>query len=255
MNANPKTPKQSTTDGGDRIAKWLARAGVASRRDVERMIAEGRVTINGTTLTTPAFKVTDGMAIAVDGKIIGGPEQPRLWRYHKPAGLITSHKDPDGRPTIFAHLPTGLPRVVSAGRLDFNSEGLLLLTNDGALARRLELPSSGWIRKYRARVFGRLEQRDLDRLKDGVTIDGVHYGPVDATLDRAHATYPWVTIAIREGKNREVRRLMEFLGVRVARLMRLSFGPFMLGQLKPGEVEEVPPRVMKAAFSPNAQKA
>jgi 23S rRNA pseudouridine2605 synthase len=250
MNAKPKsiTSTTSESDGGDRIAKWLARAGVASRRDVERMIAEGRVSVDGAVLTTPAFKVASGMKISVDGKLVGAQEPPRLWRYHKAAGLMTSHKDPEGRPTVFSVLPLGLPRVISVGRLDYNSEGLLLLTNDGGLARRLELPSSGWIRRYRARVFGKLEQKDLDRLKAGVTIDGVAYGPVEATIDRPHATYPWVTVAIREGKNREVRRLMEYLGVRVARLMRLSFGPFMLGQLKPGEVEEVPARVLRATL-------
>jgi 23S rRNA pseudouridine2605 synthase len=253
MNAKPKPAAPAKPDpdsGGDRIAKWLARAGVASRRDVERMIAEGRVTVDGATLTTPAFKVAPTMKIAVDGKLVGVQEPARMWRYHKPAGLVTSHKDPEGRPTVFSKLPLSMPRVISVGRLDYNSEGLLLLTNDGGLARRLELPTSGWIRRYRARVFGKLEQKDLDRLKDGVTIDGVRYGPVEAALDRPHATYPWVTVAIREGKNREVRRLMEFLGVRVARLIRLSFGPFMLGQLAPGQVEEVPARVMKAALGP-----
>jgi 23S rRNA pseudouridine2605 synthase len=251
MNAKPKAPTQTTKDGdagGDRIAKWLARAGIASRRDVERMIAEGLVTVDGVKLTTPAFKVAPGMKIAVEGKLVGAQEPPRMWRYHKPAGLVTSHKDPEGRATVFSRLPLGLPRVISVGRLDYNSEGLLLLTNDGGLARRLELPQSGWIRRYRARVFGKLEQKDLDRLKNGVTIEGVNYGPVEATLDRAHATYPWVTVAIREGKNREVRKLMEYLGVRVARLIRLSFGPFMLGQLAPGQVEEVPARVMKATL-------
>jgi 23S rRNA pseudouridine2605 synthase len=256
MNAKPKSTSETTSesDGGDRIAKWLARAGVASRRDVERMIAEGRVSVDGMVLTTPAFKVSPGMKIEADGKVIGHQEPPRLWRYHKPAGLMTSHKDPEGRPTVFSVLPAGLPRVISVGRLDYNSEGLLLLTNDGGLARKLELPSSGWIRRYRARVFGKLEQRDLDRLKAGVTIDGIAYGPVEATIDRPHATYPWVTVAIREGKNREVRRLMEYLGVRVARLMRLSFGPFMLGQLKPGDVEEVPARVMKATLGIESAK-
>lgn len=257
MNAKPKPPAQTTSEsdaGGDRIAKWLARAGIASRRDIERMIAEGRVSVDGAVLTTPAFKVLAGMKIAVDGKAVGAQEPVRLWRYHKPAGLVTSHKDPEGRPTVFSRLPLSLPRVISVGRLDYNSEGLLLLTNDGGLARRLELPQSGWIRRYRARVFGKLEQKDLDRLKDGVTIEGVNYGPVEATLDRAHAAYPWVTVAIREGKNREVRRLMEYLGVRVARLIRLSFGPFMLGQLAPGQVEEVPGRVMKATLGIESAK-
>jgi 23S rRNA pseudouridine2605 synthase len=230
---------------GDRIAKWLARAGVCSRRDAERLIAEGRVKVDGAVQSTPAFKVGSGQKVAVDGKLVKQPDAARLWRYHKPTGLVTTHKDPEGRPTVFSKLPDSLPRVISVGRLDFNSEGLLLLTNDGALARQLELPASGWLRKYRARVFGRLEQKHLDRLKDGATIDGVNYGPVEAVLDRAHATYPWVTVAIKEGKNREVRKLLEHLGVKVARLIRLSFGNFQLGQLKPGEVEEVPARVVR----------
>jgi len=231
--------------GGERIAKALARAGVCSRRDAERLIAEGRVSVNGQVLDTPAVKVVASDRIVVDGKPVRSAERTRLWRYHKPRGLVTSHKDEKGRPTVFENLPAGMPRVISVGRLDFNSEGLLLLTNDGALARKLELPSNGWIRRYRVRVFGRLEQADLDRLKAGVTIDGVSYGPVEAALDRQQGGNAWATVSLKEGKNREVRRLMEFLGVKVNRLIRVSFGPFHLGLLKEGAVDEVPFKALK----------
>lgn len=233
------------SDDGERIAKVLARAGVCSRRDAEKLIAEGRVVVNGHKLDTPAYKVTPGARITVDGKPIRNAEKTRLWRYHKPRGLVTSHKDEKDRPTVFESLPAYMPRVISVGRLDFNSEGLLLLTNDGALARKLELPSNGWLRRYRVRVFGKLEQADLDRLKKGVTIDGVSYGPVEATMDRQQGGNAWATIALKEGKNREVRRLMEFIGVKVNRLIRVSFGPFHLGLLKEGAVDEVPAKVLK----------
>jgi 23S rRNA pseudouridine2605 synthase len=231
--------------GGERIAKALARAGVCSRRDAERLIAEGRVSVNGKVLDTPALKVVASDRIVVDGKPVRSADRTRLWRYHKPRGLVTSHKDEKGRPTVFENLPAGMPRVISVGRLDFNSEGLLLLTNDGALARKLELPSNGWIRRYRVRVFGRLEQADLDRLKAGVTIDGVSYGPVEAALDRQQGGNAWATVSLKEGKNREVRRLMEFLGVKVNRLIRVSFGPFHLGLLKEGSVDEIPFKALK----------
>jgi len=231
--------------GGERIAKALARAGVCSRRDAERLIAEGRVSLNGKVLDTPATKVGPSDRIVVDGKPVKGPERTRLWRYYKPKGLVTSHKDEKDRPTVFENLPPGMPRVISVGRLDYNSEGLLLLTNDGALARKLELPSNGWIRRYRVRVFGKLEQADLDRLKKGVTIDGVAYGPVEAALDRQQGGNAWATISLKEGKNREVRRLMEFIGVKVNRLIRVSFGPFHLGLLKEGGVDEVSYKALK----------
>lgn len=245
----PKAETQSDSEESTgRIAKWLARAGVASRRDAERMIAQGRVKVDGTVLTTPAFKVTPTMKVAVDEVLVKQPEKARLWRYHKPTGLVTTHKDPEGRPTVFGALPRDMGRVISVGRLDLNSEGLLLLTNDGALARRLELPATGWIRRYRVRVFGKLDDTALERITGGVTIDGVRYGKVEAKIDRAHATYPWVSIAITEGKNREVRKLMEYLGVRVARLIRVSFGPFHLGQLEPGTIAEVPARAIAAAI-------
>jgi 23S rRNA pseudouridine2605 synthase len=196
-------------------------------------------------LDTPAVKVGPSDRIVVDGKPIKSPERTRLWRYYKPKGLVTSHKDEKDRPTVFENLPPGMPRVISVGRLDYNSEGLLLLTNDGALARKLELPSNGWIRRYRVRVFGKLEQADLDRLKKGVTIDGVAYGPVEAALDRQQGGNAWATISLKEGKNREVRRLMEFIGVKVNRLIRVSFGPFHLGLLKEGAVDEVSYKALK----------
>lgn len=233
------------TDESERIAKVLARAGVCSRRDAEKLIAEGRVIVNGKKLDTPAFKVPPGARITVDGKPVGGAERTRLWRYHKPRGLVTSHKDEKDRPTVFESLPPSMPRVISVGRLDYNSEGLLLLTNDGELARRLELPTNGWLRRYRVRVFGKLEQADLDRLKKGVVIEGVSYGPVEASMDRQQGGNAWATIALKEGKNREVRKLMEFIGVKVNRLIRVSFGPFHLGLLKEGGVDEVPLKVIK----------
>jgi len=237
-------PGQHSAEG-ERIAKVLARAGVASRRDAEKMIEAGRVAVNGTVLTTPAFKVPPGAKIAVDGKIIGQAERARLWRYHKPKGLVTTHKDEKGRPTVFESLPPGLPRVISIGRLDYNSEGLLLLTNDGELARRLELPAHGWLRRYRVRAFGKLTQEDLDRLTKGVEIDGVRYSGMEAKLDRSQGGNSWATLALKEGKNREVRRVMEYLGVKVNRLIRVSFGPFHLGQLNEGEVDEIPAKVLR----------
>ncbi len=230
---------------GDRIAKVLARAGVCSRRDAERLIAEGRVAVDGHVLATPAFKVKAGAKILVDGKPVKEPERARLFRYHKPKGLVTTHRDEKGRATVFENLPSGMPRVISIGRLDYNSEGLLLLTNDGELARKLELPSSGWIRRYRVRVFGKLVQADLDRLLKGVEIEGVKYQPFEAKLDRQQGGNAWATIALKEGKNREVRRLMEHIGVKVNRLIRVTFGPFHLGQLKEGDADEIPAKVFR----------
>ena len=227
-----------------RIAKAIAHAGLCSRRDAEARIAAGRVAVNGKVLTTPAHVVTAADAITVDGKPLPRPEPPRLWRYHKPKGLVTSHKDPQGRRTVFEALPEGLPRVVSVGRLDLNTEGLLLLTTDGALARHLELPSTGWVRRYRVRAHGRVTQDALDALKGGVTIDGVRYGPVDARIERQQGSNIWLTLALREGKNREVKRIAEHLGLTVNRLIRVSFGPFALGELPPGAVEEVKRKVL-----------
>lgn len=232
-------------EGHERIAKMLARAGVCSRRDGEKLVAEGRVKVNGEIVNTPAHKVAPSDLITVDGAAVAKPEATRLWRYHKPPGLVTTHKDPEGRPTVFANLPSGMPRVVSVGRLDFNSEGLLLLTNDGSLSRRLELPSTQWTRRYRVRLYGNVTQADLDRLAKGVTIDGVSFGPVQAQLERSKGSYAWAMISLREGKNREIKRLMEWLGFRVARLIRVSYGPFQLGQLEAGEVEEVAGKVLR----------
>ena len=230
---------------GERIAKVIARAGVCSRRDAEKLIAEGRVAVDGVAVATPALNVSPDAAIAIDGNPLPPAEATRLWRYHKPRGLVTSHRDPAGRPTVFAHLPPNVPRVVSVGRLDINSEGLLLLTNDGELARKLELPAQGWVRRYRVRLFGKVAQADLDRLAAGVTIGGVRYGPVTATLERTRGPYAWATVSLKEGKNREVKRLMEHLGLKVARLIRVSFGPFHLGHLHEGAVEEVPGKVWR----------
>ena len=233
------------SEDGERIAKYLARAGVASRREAEKLIEQGIVTVNGETLTTPAFKVTPDMDIRVDGTRIGKPEAPRLWRYHKPDGLVTTHKDPQGRPTVFDAIAGRLPRVISVGRLDLTTEGLLLLTNDGGLARQLELPSTGWTRRYRVRAFGRVKQHQLDALKDGVEIDGVRYGPIRAQLDQVQGGNSWITLGINEGKNREVRNVMGHLGLTVNRLIRTAYGPFQLGKLRKGEFEEIPGKQLK----------
>lgn len=230
---------------GERIAKVMARAGLCSRRDAERLIADGRVTLNGTVLTSPAINVGPGDAVLVDGRPLPDAERVRLWRYHKPAGLVVSNRDPRGRPTVFDRLPQELPRVVSVGRLDLNTEGLLLLTNDGELARELELPATGWLRRYRIRAFGSVDQAMLDRLKAGITIDGVHYGPIEAKLERVQGGNAWLLFGLREGKNCEVKKVCEHLGLKVNRLIRVSFGPFMLGELPRGAVEEVHPRVLR----------
>lgn len=230
---------------GERIAKRLARAGVCSRRDAEKLIADGRVSVNRKKLTTPAVLVVEGDVVTVDGQTIGEPERARLWRYHKPAGLVTTHKDPQGRPTVFERLPDDMPRVVSIGRLDLNSEGLLLLTNDGSLARTLELPATGWVRRYRVRVFGEVSPEILAGLENGITVEGVRYGPIKAVLDRQQRSNAWLTISLQEGKNREIRRVMEHLGWRVTRLIRLAYGPFQLGHLEPGEIDEVPGKVFR----------
>ncbi|HEU0215734.1 MAG TPA: pseudouridine synthase [Stellaceae bacterium] len=228
-----------------RIAKLLARAGLCSRRDAERWIAEGRVAVNGEVLTTPAVLVGDNDDVRVDGQPLPEPERARLWRYHKPVGLVTTHRDEKGRDTVFAALPKDLPRLISIGRLDLNSEGLLLLTNDGALARRLELPATGWLRRYRVRVHGFVEAARLATLDKGVTIDGVEYGPIRVTLDRQQGSNAWLTLSLREGKNREVRRVLKHLGYPVTRLIRLSYGPFQLGHLDRGAIEEVPKKVLE----------
>src|SRR6476661_6589855 len=228
-----------------RIAKVLARAGLCSRRDAERWIAEGRVTVDGKVLTTPAVTVTPDSQIRVDGKPLAEPQRARLWRYHKPVGLVTTHRDEKGRPTVFGALPTGLPRLISVGRLDLNSEGLLLLTNDGALARRLELPATGWVRRYTVRVHGAVDAARLASLASGSTIDGVVYGPIRAALDRTQGSNAWLTLSLQEGKNREVRRVLEHLGYPVTRLIRVAYGPFQLGNLERGAIEEVPAKVLR----------
>ena len=236
---------EDSTGAGERIAKVIARAGICSRRDAEKLIEEGRVALNGETVTTQGAKAGENDVIAIDGKPLGEPEPARLWRYHKPPGMVTTHKDPQGRATVFANLPKSLPRVVSVGRLDFNSEGLLLLTNDGDIARRLELPAGGWTRKYRARLFGKVNQPDLDKLATGITIDGIKYGPIIADLERSKGVYSWATVSLKEGKNREVKRVMERIGLKVARLIRIQFGPFHLGQLEPGQTEEIPAKLWR----------
>jgi 23S rRNA pseudouridine2605 synthase len=239
--ADPNPAASPGQASGERVAKALARAGVASRREVERLIAGGRVRLNGEVLTTPAVKVDAGDVLTVDGRIVGAPEPARLWRYHKPVGLVTTHSDPKGRPTVFEHLPSGLPRVISVGRLDLNSEGLLLLTNDGGLARSLELPSSGLTRRYRARARGQVTQEALDGLSGGLTVDGVVYGPIQARLEpkTGEGVNRWIALSLAEGKNREVRKVLEALGLSVNRLIRVAYGPHQLGDLKPGEVAEV----------------
>src|SRR5262245_2479094 len=216
---------------GERIAKVIARAGLASRREAEAWIAAGRVAVNGAVIAPPAMNVTPKDRVTVDGAALPTRERTRLFLYHKPRGLVTTHADPEGRPTIFAALPKHLPRLISVGRLDMNTEGLLLLTNDGGLARVLELPKTAWLRVYRVRALGRVTQEALDRLRKGVTVEGVHYGPIEATLDREQGANVWLTFAIKEGKNREVRKVLESLGLKVNRLIRVTYGPFELGSL------------------------
>jgi len=251
-----KSQSEKTAPGskGERIAKLLARAGLCSRRDAERWIAAGRVSIDGVVLASPAINVTPGMSVAVDGKAIPLKQPARLWRYYKPRGQVTTARDPQGRPTVFDALPKDMPRVISVGRLDLNSEGLLLLTNDGELARKLELPSGGWVRKYRVRVRGAVDPQALRDLAKGITIDEMNYGAVQATLDRQQGSNAWLTFALTEGKNREIRRICEHLGWPVSRLIRVSFGPFELEGLEAGAVEEVPARNIESLLDAGARK-
>ncbi|MBM1556347.1 rRNA pseudouridine synthase [Sulfitobacter mediterraneus] len=238
-NAPKETPK------GDRIAKVLARAGVASRREAERMIEAGRVRVNGEQILSPALNVTESDAIMVDGNLVSEPEPPRMWMYHKPTGLVTSDRDEKGRETIYDKMPEDMPRVMSVGRLDINSEGLLLLTNDGGIKRKLELPSTGWLRRYRVRVNGRPSDAALEPLRKGITIEGERFQPMTVTLDRQQGANAWLTVGLREGKNREIRRAMEAVNLSVNRLIRISYGPFQLGELKSGEVEEVRRKIVR----------
>ena len=234
-----------TTNEGERIAKVIARAGLASRRQAEAWIAAGRVSVNGAVIASPALNVTRRDRITIDGAALPRRARTRLFLYHKPRGLMTTHADPQGRDTIFRALPKHLPRLISVGRLDINTEGLLLLTNDGGLARALELPATGWLRRYRVRALGRVTQERLDRLRQGVTIEGMRYGAIEATLDREQGANVWLTFAIREGKNREVRNVLEHLGLQVNRLIRVSYGPFQLGEMQETAVEEVRTRMLR----------
>jgi len=233
-----------------RIAKAMARAGLCSRRDAERWILDGRVTVNGRTLRSPALDVSPADTITVDGRPLPGAEPARLWRFHKPRGCVTTHRDPEGRPTVFEKLPKDMPRVVSVGRLDYNTEGLLLLTTDGGLARHFELPATGWLRRYRVRANGRVTQDQLDALKDGIEIEGIRYGPIEGTVDSAQGANVWLTLGLREGKNREVRKILGSLGLEVNRLIRVSFGPFQLLDLAEGGVEQVKRRVLADQLGP-----
>ena len=233
---------------GERIAKVIARAGLASRREAETWIAAGRVAVNGMIISSPALNVIRSDRIEVDGAPLRARERTRLFLYHKPRGLVTTHSDPEGRDTIFRALPKGLPRLISVGRLDINTEGLLLLTNDGGLARVLELPATGWLRRYRVRAHGRVQQQSLDRLRGGITLGGIHYGPIEATLDREQGANVWLTFGIREGKNREIRKVLESLGLRVNRLIRVAFGPFELGDLDDGAVKEIETADLQASL-------
>ncbi len=230
---------------GERVAKVIARAGLASRREAERWISEGRVRVNAQVIASPAVTIGAQDVVAVDGQALPRRERTRLFLFHKPRGFLTSHRDPHSRPTIFDLVPKHLPRLISVGRLDLNTEGLLLLTNDGGLARVLELPATGWLRRYRVRSHGRVTQQELDALRDGITIDRIRYGAIEATLDPMQGSNLWMTFAIREGKNREVKNVLGHLGLAVNRLIRVSFGPFQLGDLPPGRIEEVRTRVLR----------
>lgn len=241
---NRKKPEKMIDEKPERVAKRIARAGLCSRREAERWIEAGRVAVDGQLLKTPAFNVPAGAVVSVDGTPIPDADRTRVWRYHKAAGALTTNRDPQGRKTIYDSLPADLPRVISVGRLDYNSEGLLLLTNDGDLARRLEHPETGWRRRYRVRVHGKVDEERLADLARGVTVEGVRYGPIDARLEREQGTNAWMTVALSEGKNREIRRICEHLDLKVTRLIRVSYGPFQLGNLAREGIEEVPAKAL-----------
>lgn len=256
MGKQPPTPDEAdSAPARERIAKRLARAGLCSRRDAETWVLAGRIAVNGAVIDTPATTVGEGDRIEVDGKPLPARERTRLWLYHKPAGLVTTARDPEGRATVFSALPADMPRVLSIGRLDINTEGLLLLTNDGGLARILELPETGWLRRYRVRAHGEITQAQLDPLKDGIAVDGILYGPIEAVMDRAQGANVWLTLALREGKNREVKKVLGALGLTVNRLIRLSFGPFQLGDLPEGEVREIKGRMLRDQLGPRLIEA
>ncbi len=243
MTDKPKSSEPAAP--GERIAKVLARAGLCSRRDAERWIEEGRVAVNGRKLKSPAFNVGPQDRVVVDGQPLPERERTRLWLYHKPRGLVTTARDPEGRPTVFSRMPSDMPRVIAVGRLDINTEGLLLLTNDGGLARVLELPATGWLRRYRVRAHGEVTQAALDALKEGVAIDGVLYGGVEASLDKVQGSNVWLTLGLREGQTREGKRILAYLGLDTARLIRISYGPFQLVDLVEGEVREIRGRILR----------
>ena len=245
MPSSPPRAEGARPEGLERIAKRIARAGLCSRREAEAWIAAGRVVVDGRRIESPALAVGPEARILVDGKPLPAAEPTRLFRYHKPRGLLTTARDPGGRETIYDKLPAGLPRLMPIGRLDLTSEGLLLLTNDGELKRRLELPATGWLRRYRARVNGRVDPARLAGIAKGVSIEGVDYGPIRASLDRQQGDNAWLTLSLAEGKNREIRRVCEHLGYPVSRLIRIAYGPFQLGHLEKGAVEEVPPKVLR----------
>ncbi|MDE0942545.1 MAG: pseudouridine synthase [Alphaproteobacteria bacterium] len=252
--AATETPPKEGAKEGERIAKRLARAGLCSRREAERWIEAGRVKVDGKILETPACVVTAKSKIEVDDKPLGRAEPTKLWRYHKPKGLLTTNNDPEGRTTIYERLPDTLPRVLSVGRLDLNTEGLLLLTNDGELARHLELPATGWTRRYRVRVHGNVDEKALARLADGAKIEGISYGAIEAKLDTTQRGNSWLSLSLKEGKNREIRRVMEYMELQVTRLIRLSYGPFQLGELVRGDVSAVPKRILKDQLGSHAAR-
>jgi len=249
------TRKSEPDTGGERIAKVMARAGLCSRREAEAWIAAGRVAVNGKTIASPALNIGARDRVAVDGRPLPARERTRLFLFHKPRGLVTTTADPEGRPTIFGALPRQLPRLISVGRLDLSTEGLLLLTNDGGLARVLELPETGWLRRYRVRAHGSVTQAALDGLRRGITVDGIRYGPIEAKLDRPQGANVWLTFAMREGKNREIRNVLGHLGLKVNRLIRVSYGPFQLGELEAGAIEEVKTRVLRDQLGERVARA